>query len=966
MKAQKTFRRKELAATISFLLAAYAGSVQAQDQDAQAADAADAADNLPGILEEVIVTASISTSIMSSIETKRRSDTIVDVVDAGGLGVLPDQSIADALGRIPGVTTVRGAGQSSQLNIRGMNGDFIQTTMNGREQASTSAYTESTRWMSFDQYPAEMISQAAVYKTPKASIIEGGVAGTVDLRTVNPLRAPNTHNVTATALYSRNDAAKDIGADESGYRYSFTYQGKFLDETLGLAIGYSSLKQPNAFVGSRSGADGQIGYDQSGDWNGDGNNDARARAFQWQAGTGEDKRDGFIATLVWQATDSLTLAVDYFDSSFKRTDTIHGITVGGLQNAATFDLSNTTVIDGVVTGATVGITNPATPWDSSPWFETRTEDQSTSADSESIGFNLAWYPTENSTLLIDIATSEATKTRKDRIASMHAYDLTYDSSGNLTDWVEAAGQSLTYTYSGSDIPDASFSGVDFTNPANIRLSRYEEYPHLYTDEIDSYQVDYKLDVDWGAIPSIEMGYRYSDRLFTSERGTFLYGSRDGQYNGYCADNLTQGDNAIACMPQSVDGFVSAQSGSGIPDHFVIDDLEGLATSIFGAGNFEGLKVFSRDWTFVESGDLQEKVDAAYLMANLDFMWGDTPVSGNFGVRYVKTDVKSIGVQNVGTGNGVPITDGVGETRTNYDYVNYGPDYSDTLPSLNLNFELTENDYLRFAASKVMGRPPAGQLKGGAGSWNSVNSDGEVEYNVWTKGSPYLDPFRANQFDLSYEHYFEDGGAVTAAIFWKDIESLVEKVFNPAGTIDFDELGIELPPGTVEGAFETFVNNDNGGYIRGLELAVTKTFTSLPGAWAGFGLTASYSYTQSETEVSGGNLYGENLPLPGLSENVWSATAFYDYKMFAAHVNVRYRDEYILNMPIPGSSTPVFAQPYTTADAQIAYQFQNGIGLIASVNNFTDEANVIEYGVDDTFGEFRQFGRQYYIGINFRY
>jgi phosphoribosylformimino-5-aminoimidazole carboxamide ribotide isomerase len=101
-------------------------------------------------IEEIVVTG-IASSILNSVDSKRASDTVSDVIDAGILGVLPDQSIDDALGRAPGVTTVRDSGQSAQLNIRGMNGDFIQTTLNGREQASTSGYTESTRWMSFDQ-----------------------------------------------------------------------------------------------------------------------------------------------------------------------------------------------------------------------------------------------------------------------------------------------------------------------------------------------------------------------------------------------------------------------------------------------------------------------------------------------------------------------------------------------------------------------------------------------------------------------------------------------------------------------------------------------------------------------------------------------------------------------------------------------------------------------------------------------
>ncbi|GAA5443189.1 vitamin B12 transporter BtuB [Microbulbifer sp. NBRC 101763] len=917
-------------------------------------------------LEEVTVTG-IRTSVLDSVEAKRAADVVADVVDAGALSSLPDQSIADALGRLPGVTTVRSNGQSSQLNIRGMNGDFLQTTLNGREQASTSGYTESTRWISFDQYPAELINQAAVYKTPKASHIEGGVAGSVELKTANPLDAEKEHNFNANVRMSFNDAADDVGADEFGERVTLSYMGKFMDDKVGVALGYSHLEQPNSFVKSRTGADAQIGYEPpASDYDGDGSADALPRAFQWQSGDGTDTRNGYLASVVFEPTDGFKAQLDYFKSDFERVDTRHGITVGGLANTDMYTLSDTEVNGGVVTDGTVIITDPKTVYDSSPWFESRSEDQSTQADSDSIGLNLEWNFGDRHTLAVDYSYSKGTKTRKDQIVSMHAYDLTYDDNGNLETWEEAAGQSFAYSLNGDGIPSGVFSGVDFTDLDTMRLSRYEEYPHEYTDKVEAFKFDYKFDLEWRAIASIETGFRVSERTFDSERGAFLYGSRDGQFNDYCADNLSD----IDCEPQLLDDYVSVESTNGIPQ-FVVNDMDALASSIFGAGNYEGKKVFSQDWTFVESGAVKEEVFAYYLMANIETQLGSIPVTGNFGVRVVETDVKSSGIQNVGAGNGIEITDDVGVTSDSYDYVEYGPEYTDTLPSLNLNFELTEQDYIRFAAAKVMGRPPVGQLKGGAGSWNSVNNDGATEYNVWTKGSPYLDPFRANQFDLAYEHYFEDGGAVTAAIFWKDIESLVEKQYiyldsQADRTALFDSLGIEIPVGLEAGAFETYVNNDKGGYIRGIELAGTKTFDQLPGIWAGLGMTASYSYTESETEVSGGNLYGENLPLPGLSENVWSTTVFWDIGNFSSHVNVRYRDEFILNMPVPGSSTPVEAQAYTTVDAQISYAFDNGIDVIFSANNLTDEADVKSYGVDGVLGEYTEFGRQFYLGLNYSY
>ncbi|MDJ0708862.1 MAG: TonB-dependent receptor [Woeseiaceae bacterium] len=905
------------------------------------------------LIEEILVTG-IRMSILDSVATKRSGDTIADVVDAGMLGSLPDQSIADALGRVPGVTTIRDSGQSSQLNIRGMNGDFIQTTMNGREQVSTAGYSEATRWSSFDQYPAELISQAAVYKAPKASQIEGGVAGIVELKTANPLDAQKPHNFTANARLSLNDAADTYGADDTGERYTFSYQGKFADDKLGFAAGYSYLEQPNAFVFSRAGADSQLGF---GTRNINGEDVSIPRAFQWQAGNGSDERTGYLASVVFEPNDRVKAQVDYFRSEFDRDDARQGITVGGLdEDEANSVVTNAVVENGLVTSATITSIDPNLESQSHPWFEARTEDQTTTADSETIGLNLEWFITDTSTLTFDYSTGEGTKTREDRIASMHPYE-----AGGAA---ELANTSFTYQLNGDGVATGNFSGFSFDDPNTMRLSRYERYPHLYTDEIDSFKVDFRQDVEWGAISSIETGVRISERTFGADRGTFLYGSRSGQGTGWCEDNTS----SLTCEPQSVAGFVSTQSLPGVPDHFIINDLNGLGDAIFGPGGSEGVKLHSRDWTYIESNDIQEDTEALYLMANLDFEWGDIPVSGNIGVRYVRTDVKTIGLQNVGAGNGTPITDGVGVTQDNLDFVDYGPDYTDTLPSLNLNFELTENDILRVAAAKVIGRPPVGQMKGGAGSWNGGTdpNTGLVEYNVWTNGTPYLDPFRANQLDISYEHYFEDGGAVTAAIFWKDIEALVEGPTQFTGDDIPDDLGIIVPPGQFLNIYQTYLNNDKGGYIRGIELAGTKTFDTLPGIWAGLGATASYSFTESETEVSGGSFYDDNLPLPGLSENVWSATIFWDIDRFSSHINMRYRDEFVQNLAIPGANSPVFAQPYTTVDAQVSYAFDSGFTVVISGNNLTDEENIIEYGVDNAFGEYKQFGRQFYFGVNYQY
>lgn len=919
-------------------------------------------------IEEVVVTGFRST-VLNAIDTKRNADQIVDVVDAGSLGSLPDVSIADALGRIPGVTTVRDSGQSSQLNIRGMNGDFVQTTLNGREQASTSGYTAGSRWIAFDQYPSELITQAAVYKSPKASLVEGGVAGTVELKTANPLEAPNDHNFNANLRMSYNDAAENVGADEFGDRISFSYQGKFADGTLGLGLGFARLNQPNN-------AEEAITYNYGGtrDVNGDGTNEKITNGFQLRAAQGEDTRNGFLSTLVYQPADAFKLQLDYFRSDFESRDDKYGYTLEGLHsNQDTYSFTNPTVKDGIVTGGTVTQTSIF-----SPWVEMRSEDQSTKSDTESIGLKVDWEISDRASLALDLAHSSGEKSRVDRLVSMHAYEFgtgTLTGGETVDTWRELSGQSYTFTNRGKKPPIITFN-TDYTNLNNMRLSLWEQFPHEYTDEIDSVKVDFKYELE-GVISSLEAGFRWSDRTFTDDRGTFRYGRREGQSQlvqdgALVSENCESNSSGVACTPHSLAGFVTVESFGGAladyPDYLRVD-MVGIANEIFGDPSvYAAKKTWNHNWTLIESGQVLEEVMAYYFMANLDAEVGGIPVTGNIGVRVVETDTKSVGIQQVREGEGDVIADDDGVTRNDYQHIKYGPEYTDVLPSLNLNFAITDRDQIRFAAAKVMGRPPVYQLRGGAGSWiDTANDRVSPRYNVWSKGNPNLDPFRANQFDLSYEHYFDNGGAVTAALFYKDIESLVDNITYNEGEIPWSEIGLVAPPDTVEGQYQTVRNNDLGGYIRGLELAYTQTFDQLPGIFSGLGMTASYSYTESEVAVSGGgNFDNLLLPLPGLSKNVWSTTVFWDIGKFSTNMNVRYRDEFVYAGATPGGSAYQMADPYTVVDMQMSYSFDNGIDLYLQANNLTDAPSTTNYGSSAAMGEYKSFGRQFFFGVGYKY
>ena len=167
---------------------------------------------------ETIEVTGFSRSLIAAINQKRFTDTVSEQLSADDLGALPDVSMADALTRLPGISAVRTGGQAAQINIRGMSGGFVFSTLNGREQVSTSG----SRSIEFDQYPSELISSGAVYKTPKASLIEGGVAGTVELTTASPLSNEDNHKFNINARGMFNDRADEVqDAEELGHRLSF-------------------------------------------------------------------------------------------------------------------------------------------------------------------------------------------------------------------------------------------------------------------------------------------------------------------------------------------------------------------------------------------------------------------------------------------------------------------------------------------------------------------------------------------------------------------------------------------------------------------------------------------------------------------------------------------------------------------------------------------------------------------------
>ena len=234
---------------------------------------------------------------------------------------------------------------------------------------------------------------------------------------------------------------------------------------------------------------------------------------------------------------------------------------------------------------------------------------------------------------------------------------------------------------------------------------------------------------------------------------------------------------------------------------------------------------------------------AYLM--VDMGGPSSRFHMNFGVRLVNTDLTI----NGGAANPHPTYYGTASwngVESNVIPVTTKRNYTDVLPSFNFVLDVTDSQKVRFGAARVVAPQDLFQLGLGnsynftRGANNPVTGAARFMFDGGSEGNPYLDPYRASQFLLSYENYFAPGGLAQLATFYKQVDNFVE---------------IENIP--------TFLNDDFGGHtadvsepvnagngrIYGVELGGQYSFANCRDWLRGFGVAANYTYSQSSSPAA---------------------------------------------------------------------------------------------------------------------
>lgn len=438
---------------------------------------------------------------------------------------------------------------------------------------------------------------------------------------------------------------------------------------------------------------------------------------------------------------------------------------------------------------------------------------------------------------------------------------------------------------------------------------------------------------------------------------------------------------------------------------LLDMPEGTATSFLAPDNQKFADLFGFDCNCINKwGDwrtsalaspantygVDETDTGAY--AQLDFRTRifDRTLRGNIGTRYALTELLSSGLTNTARP------------------VSADNKYHDWLPSLNAAYELSDRMMVRLGVAKVMARPLLGNLAPSITAFSTPSTTGATSGGSITLGNPKLNPFRATNYDLSFEWYFAKGALFSVAVFDKEISSFPQTVVS-SGLLSsiLDEAGIEQlratqrpatgAPSAAQTAALLYIDTQPydirqfrdapGGYIRGVEFNYQQNLTFLPGFLKHLGVQANYTHLESELNyiIDPGALATASAaarprivspgPFTGASPDAFNFTIYYDAKNWSARVSTAYRAKYYTQYPIAsGTCDPgvcdsplvndfVGSEATTNVDASFSYKFSPNISLSIEALNLTSQAsNRFGYAADPVITSYSNSGRQIFVGF----
>jgi iron complex outermembrane recepter protein len=868
------------------------------------------------VIDEVVVTG-IRRSLTQSLDVKRDAANVVDVISAEDIGKFPDANVAESLQHITGVAITRERGGEGQfITVRGLGEEFNLVTVNNRVLATDN----SGREFSFDVLPSEIISGAAVYKSPLASIIEGSIGATVNLTTARPFDNPGPHS-TVTVGGEYNGLPDDLGprvsglvsntfGDKVGALLSFSYTDR--------EIRTDNLTNYIIEIDHDLNQDGALSDDETGL--------VIADSYYYGAYLERRKRIGASGALQFRPTDDIDITLDALYSHYSTpatTSSLIHVFGGSLSEQAYFEPGTVRVdANKTVTGFTINDINT----------EVATLAERRIVDTYQVGLNGKWQVSPSWQLSGDASWSRATR-----------------NEGGDSQFVVAGMKHGTVSFGARNgrVPEMT---VLLEDGRTIGQATNDDFRIHYVgisgddrdDEVVSGRLDAEFSPAFASLRSVQFGAEITDRSKSSK----VIDNTDGQC-AYCGHPFSFGEAGVDVIrPPLVSDLWSDQGGTfprdfrsfSIANYFAAARAAENNPDIINPATGEPYPVGYSDqlapvFNAAASSNVEERSTAAYVQAN----FAGERWSANIGGRLIRTDLTSSGasrsllelIRIPGTPDSFPVF-------SDLTPVEESNDYSKFLPSANLTFNLRDDLLLRFAAAKVISRPSLSSLA--TATFVSTDLGARIVEHV---GNPKLQPTMAKQADLSLEWYFGVSSGASAAVFYKDIEGFISTV-----TTQIELAGTEF-------ADVRPVNGDAAD-VLGFELALQHFFRN------GFGAQVNYTYAKSEASLDSVSS-GVQTTLENLSKHSYNLTGIYENDRFSTRLSYNYRDHYV-QAAIGRGQQPETVAPYKGLDFSLSYSLTEQLSLFAEAINLLEEERLVYSQYRNRVLNLERNGRRFSLGV----
>jgi iron complex outermembrane receptor protein len=881
-------------------------------------------------LEEIVVTG-IRRSVELSIEAKRDAIGLTEVVTAEDIGKMPDKNVADSLARLPGITTSAaganegGFDENDRVSMRGTNPSLTQTLINGHNVAAGDWFVLDQvqtvgRSVSYTLLPSEIVSKVVVEKSSSASLVEGGVAGSVDIITRKPLDFGKQFTLEASvgAVYadlpSKTDGQYSALANFKNDANNFGIMLQLFSET-------RHLRRDGVEI---------LGYDTIAAKDALGNPTPIAAAHPDLAGvqypteigaaffTQKRQRNGGMLDIEFKPTDDLTLDLSGFSSKLTATNynrnylmwSTHFVNFGAGQGPDpgyvvqnnTLTKANFTGVAGTLYGVYDQISRP---------------DETATANF--VNLDTTWNANSALSFFAQVGYSWGDGKTPHQDVSETNPGLGSGAGYQLNGLGSAPNFNLGNTVNNTPTP----GGVPVTfgwifGAADIDIRDTEKWA-----KIDS---DFKIDN--GAWKDLKFGVRYEAHNRTSPTGT-----AQGPLNTSPSAYPTTFSN----YPSNFETF-----GGNIPTG-IWYWTEAQLAAYNNPANVNRDPITRQYYQYLFA--VYEKDAAAFVQA--DFK-GDN-WAANIGVRYVNTKEDAISYTQVDpTTPGAVLTSAFGP----FAGIERKHTYNDVLPSANLKLDLTHDLVARFAAAETMTRPDYSALAG----FTNLTPPGVVgSVGSGTGGNPDLKPIRSTNLDAGLEWYFAKRSLLSATAFYMDLRNYVgfgSEIKN------YSTFGSICPTGCPVD-YNLTVPINAKGRVDGLELAYQQAFTD------NIGFIGNYTYADGKQT---GNVQpnpdgspGDHR-LVGTSKNTYNVSAYFENQMFNARVGYTYRSAFFSGLD---RSTAFSQDAIGTLSAALGYTMNDHFSITLDAMNLNNPT-LKYFALNETQPRaFYKNGSQYYLNFRFK-